>query len=57
MPVVRVSNSDFQTADWYLVGRGWLRGGVGQAYWNRSGRPFHQGISVGGRFALRMIGL
>jgi hypothetical protein len=52
-----VASSDFQTALWHLVGCGWLRGGVGQANWNRSGRSFHQGISVGGRFALRMIGL
>ena len=29
----------------------------GQANWNRSDRPFHHGISVGGRSALRMIGL
>jgi hypothetical protein len=28
-----------------------------QANWKRSCRPFHQGISIGGRSALRMIGL
>jgi len=28
-----------------------------QANWKRSCRPFHQGISIGGRSAVRMIGL
>jgi len=44
-PLARISKQRIGT---------WL--GV-QANWKRSGRPFHQGIWVGGRFALRMIGL
>jgi hypothetical protein len=50
-------SSDFQTANRHLVGgsRVWGRGG--QANWKRSCRPFHHGISIGGRSALRMIGL
>jgi len=50
-------SSDFQTANRHLVRRRWLGWRGGQANWNRSDRPFHHGISVGGSFALRMIGL
>jgi len=48
---------DFQTANRHLVRRRSLGWRGGQANWNRSDRPFHHGISVGGSFALRMIGL
>jgi hypothetical protein len=52
-PLARISKQRIGT--WFgVAGRvAW----PGQANWKRSSRPSHHGISTGGSWALRMIGL